>query len=78
MTKDQAVAAAARYLKALAYPDRADSVITLPDLAEEFPYGWTVRFDCGLSTVQRSAMPGGTTHSVGWPVREAIISKSPS
>lgn len=32
----------------------------------------------GLSTAQRSAMPGGTTHSVGWPVREAIMSKSPS
>jgi hypothetical protein len=34
--------------------------------------------NCGLSTVQRSAMPGGTTHSVGWPVRDAIMSKSPS
>lgn len=27
---------------------------------------------------QRSAVPGGTTHSAGWPVREAIMSKSPS
>jgi hypothetical protein len=27
---------------------------------------------------QWSAVPGGTTHSAGWPVREAIMSKSPS
>lgn len=34
--------------------------------------GWEARPD------QRSALLGGTTHSVGWPVREAIMSKSPS
>ncbi|MEU6087396.1 YrhB domain-containing protein [Streptomyces sp. NPDC047085] len=44
LTKDEAVAAAAQFLKTLAYPDRADSVVVLPDTAIEFPYGWTVRF----------------------------------
>lgn len=33
------------YLKTVAYPDRADSVVVLPDTAIEFRYGWTVRFD---------------------------------
>ncbi|MFJ3639010.1 YrhB domain-containing protein [Streptomyces sp. NPDC090108] len=45
LTKDEAVASAAAYLKNVAYPDRADSVVMLADTAIEFPYGWTVRFD---------------------------------
>ncbi|MFR9800044.1 YrhB domain-containing protein [Streptomyces sp. MS06] len=45
MTRDDAVAAAAHFLTGRAYPECADSVVMLPDLAEEFPYGWTVRFD---------------------------------
>ncbi|WP_225100414.1 hypothetical protein [Streptomyces sp. CoH27] len=45
VTKEEAVAAAARLLKTLAYPDRADSVVVFPDTAIEFRYGWTVRFD---------------------------------
>ncbi|MFC3346755.1 YrhB domain-containing protein [Streptomyces echinoruber] len=39
------MAAAAEYLKSRAYPERADSVVMLPDTAIEFPYGWSVRFD---------------------------------
>ncbi|MER6028711.1 YrhB domain-containing protein [Streptomyces sp. NPDC001851] len=45
LTRDEAAAAAAHFLKTLAYPDRAESVVVLPDTAIEFPYGWTVRFD---------------------------------
>jgi hypothetical protein len=45
LTKDEAVASVAAYLKTTAYPDRADSVVVLPDTAIEFQYGWTVRFD---------------------------------
>ena len=45
LTRDEAVAAAAAFLKSQAYPDRADSVVMLPDTAVEFAYGWTVRFD---------------------------------
>ncbi|MFE1312358.1 YrhB domain-containing protein [Streptomyces sp. NPDC058755] len=45
LPKNEAVAAAAAYLKTFAYPDRADSVVMLPDTAIEFIYGWTVRFD---------------------------------
>jgi hypothetical protein len=45
LTRDEAAASAAVYLKTVAYPDRADSVVVLPDTAIEFRYGWTVRFD---------------------------------
>ncbi|MYX27933.1 serine protease [Streptomyces sp. SID8381] len=45
VTKDEAVAAAARHLKTEAYPDRAASVVMLPDTAIEFTYGWSVCFD---------------------------------
>ncbi|MFE6287641.1 YrhB domain-containing protein [Streptomyces sp. NPDC057877] len=45
VTKDQAVSSAERFLKTAAYPDRADSVVMLPDTAIELGYGWTVRFD---------------------------------
>ncbi|MEU2057009.1 YrhB domain-containing protein [Streptomyces bungoensis] len=45
VTKDEAVATAFRYLKCAAYPDRADSVVMLPETAIEFTYGWSVRFD---------------------------------
>ncbi|MET7286177.1 serine protease [Streptomyces sp. NPDC005573] len=44
LAKDEAVAATAQFLKTRAYPDRADSVVVLPETAIEFPYGWTVRF----------------------------------
>ncbi|MFD7816600.1 YrhB domain-containing protein [Streptomyces sp. NPDC059785] len=45
VTKDEAVTAAAKFLKTIAYPDRAGSVVVLPDTGIEFTYGWTVRFD---------------------------------
>jgi hypothetical protein len=45
VTKEEAVSTGAHFLKTVAYPDRADSVVMLPEMAEEFPYGWTVRFD---------------------------------
>lgn len=45
VTKEEAVSAGALFLKTLAYPDRAESVVMLPDTAVEFPFGWTVRFD---------------------------------
>ncbi|MFH8397408.1 serine protease [Streptomyces sp. CB00072] len=45
MTKDEAVAAAAEFLKKVAYPDRADSIVMRPDTATDFAYGWTVCFD---------------------------------
>ncbi|MFI1695675.1 serine protease [Streptomyces bobili] len=45
LTRDQAVAAAAAFLKSRAHPDRADSVVMLPDTAVDFAYGRTVRFD---------------------------------
>jgi hypothetical protein len=45
VSKEDAVAAGARFLRTECYPDRADSVVMLPDSAVEFTYGWTVRFD---------------------------------
>ncbi|MFI1162197.1 type VII secretion-associated serine protease mycosin [Streptomyces sp. NPDC020801] len=45
VAKDDAVVAASQYLNTAAYPDKAGSVIVLPDTAIEFPYGWTFRFD---------------------------------
>ncbi|MGW0282700.1 YrhB domain-containing protein [Streptomyces sp. NPDC003236] len=45
VTKEEAVAAAARHLKTAAYPERANSVVMLPETAVEFAYGWSVRFD---------------------------------
>ncbi|MEV8396497.1 YrhB domain-containing protein [Streptomyces niveus] len=45
VTKDEAVAAAAGFLKSAGHPDKADSVVMLPETAIEFTYGWTVRFD---------------------------------
>lgn len=45
VTRDEAVAAAERYLRTKSYPERVDSVVVLPDTAIKFPYGWTVRFD---------------------------------
>jgi hypothetical protein len=45
LTKEEAVSAGSHFLKTLAYPERANSVVMLPDTAVEFPFGWTVRFD---------------------------------
>ncbi|MGY0017861.1 YrhB domain-containing protein [Streptomyces sp. YJ-C3] len=45
VTKDEAVTAAENFLKNVGYPDRVDSVVMLPDTANNFPYAWTVRFD---------------------------------
>ncbi|MFI9723667.1 YrhB domain-containing protein [Streptomyces sp. NPDC052396] len=45
LTREEAVAAAARFLRTTAYPDRPDSIVMLPGTAIEFRYGWTVRFD---------------------------------
>lgn len=45
VTREEAVAIAADFLKKIAYPDRPDSVVMLPDTCVEFTYGWTVRFD---------------------------------
>ncbi|MEU3730245.1 YrhB domain-containing protein [Streptomyces sp. NPDC033538] len=45
LSRDEAVAAAADYLRTDAYPDRADSVVILPETAVEYPYAWSVRFD---------------------------------
>ncbi|MFF1453038.1 YrhB domain-containing protein [Streptomyces sp. NPDC058274] len=45
VAKNQAVAAATKFLKNIAYPDRADSVVILPETGIEFSYGWTIRFD---------------------------------
>ncbi|MZD04103.1 serine protease [Streptomyces sp. SID5785] len=45
VTKDEAVTAAEKFLKNIAHPDRASSVVMLPDTAADFPYAWTVQFD---------------------------------
>ncbi|MFE2976942.1 YrhB domain-containing protein [Streptomyces sp. NPDC059258] len=45
VTRDEAVLSAADFLKKVGHPDRADSVVMLPETAIEFTYGWTVRFD---------------------------------
>ncbi|MEV5613638.1 YrhB domain-containing protein [Streptomyces sp. NPDC052225] len=45
LTKDEAVTLAEKFLKNLAYPERAASVVMLPDTANDFPYAWTVQFD---------------------------------
>ncbi|GGP81697.1 YrhB domain-containing protein [Streptomyces sindenensis] len=45
VTKDEAVASAKAFLQKIAHPDRANSIVMLPDTAIEFTYGWTVRFD---------------------------------
>ncbi|MER5552791.1 YrhB domain-containing protein [Streptomyces sp. NPDC002793] len=45
VTKDEAVKVAARFLQSIAYPDRPDSVVMLPDTAIHFTDGWSVRFD---------------------------------
>ncbi|MFJ9035354.1 YrhB domain-containing protein [Streptomyces sp. NPDC102406] len=45
VTKDEAVTAAEKFLKNIAYPDRAASVVVLPDTVKHHPYAWTVRFD---------------------------------
>jgi hypothetical protein len=45
VTKDEAVTAAENFLKNVAHPDRATSVVMLPDTAATFPYAWTVAFD---------------------------------
>ncbi|MFJ1734975.1 YrhB domain-containing protein [Streptomyces sp. NPDC088254] len=45
LTKEEAVSAGSHFLRTLAYPERAGSVVMLPDTALEFPFGWTVRFD---------------------------------
>ncbi|MEU1040325.1 YrhB domain-containing protein [Streptomyces sp. NPDC005551] len=45
MTEKEALAAATTFLTRLAYPDRPDSVMVLPETGIEFAYGWTVRFD---------------------------------
>ncbi|MFF2538596.1 YrhB domain-containing protein [Streptomyces cyaneofuscatus] len=43
--KNETVTRAAEFLKKVAYPDRPDSVVMLPETAIEFTYGWTVCFD---------------------------------
>lgn len=45
VAKDEAVTRAAEFLKEVAYLDRSESVVMLPETAIEFTYGWTVRFD---------------------------------
>ncbi|MFD7760972.1 YrhB domain-containing protein [Streptomyces microflavus] len=45
VAKDEAVTRAAEFLKEVAYPDRSESVVMLPETAIEFTYGWAVRFD---------------------------------
>ncbi|MEV5507615.1 YrhB domain-containing protein [Streptomyces orinoci] len=45
ITREEAVAAAAHFLRTTAYPDRPDSIVMLPETAVRFRYGWTVRFD---------------------------------
>ncbi|MEU0202846.1 MULTISPECIES: YrhB domain-containing protein [unclassified Streptomyces] len=45
VTKDEAVAAAAEFVKSGPYREQAESVVMLPDTAVEFAYGWTVCFD---------------------------------
>ncbi|MFJ4973135.1 YrhB domain-containing protein [Streptomyces sp. NPDC088755] len=45
VTKDEAVTSAAEFLRRTIHPDRAESVVVLPETADEFTYGWTVRFD---------------------------------
>ncbi|MYR90852.1 hypothetical protein GTY41_39560 [Streptomyces sp. SID685] len=44
-TREEAVAAAGRWLRTTAYPERAESVVLLPETATWYPYAWTVRFD---------------------------------
>ncbi|MFF3915394.1 toxin glutamine deamidase domain-containing protein [Streptomyces sp. NPDC001852] len=50
---------AERHLRTKAYPERAHSVVVLPDTAVKFPYGWTVRFDFRehLETGDRALAP---------------------
>ncbi|MFJ6510597.1 YrhB domain-containing protein [Streptomyces sp. NPDC091406] len=45
VTKDDAVTAAATFLKTYVYADRPESVVMLPETAVEFAYGWTVCYD---------------------------------
>ncbi|SED39473.1 Papain fold toxin 1, glutamine deamidase [Streptomyces misionensis] len=45
MSREEAVAAAERYLRTSAYPERAQSVVMLAGTALWYPYGWTVCFD---------------------------------
>ncbi|MFH8338933.1 toxin glutamine deamidase domain-containing protein [Streptomyces sp. AM6-12] len=44
-TREEAVAAAERWLRTTAYPERAASVVMLPQTATWHPYAWTVCFD---------------------------------
>jgi hypothetical protein len=43
-SRAEAVETAAALLKSV-YPEKADSVVMLPDKCVEYPYGWAVRFD---------------------------------
>ncbi|MFH7337888.1 YrhB domain-containing protein [Streptomyces sp. KHY 26] len=43
--REEAVAAAERWLRTTMYPERADSVVMLPETATCHPYAWTVCFD---------------------------------
>ncbi len=45
VSRDEAVTSAEAFLRKVAYPDRADSIVMRPDTAIEFTYGWTVCFD---------------------------------
>ncbi|MFE2459716.1 YrhB domain-containing protein [Streptomyces sp. NPDC059402] len=45
LSRNGAVSAALNFLQKEAYPDRAESVVMLPELGIEYPFGWAVRFD---------------------------------
>ncbi|MEW2621213.1 toxin glutamine deamidase domain-containing protein [Streptomyces sp. NPDC048106] len=45
VTREEAVATAERWLRTSVYPQRAASVVMLPETATWYPYAWTVDFD---------------------------------
>ncbi|OIK25884.1 YrhB domain-containing protein [Streptomyces malaysiense] len=58
-TREEAVAAAERWLRTKMYPERAESVVMRPETATWYPYAWTVCFDFRehLETGDRAQAP---------------------
>lgn len=73
------VVARGRVGRAASRSCRCSAGVSRPSVLRGRPFGSTATASRVTDRGdQRSALPAGTTHSVGWPVRDAIMLKSPS
>jgi hypothetical protein len=45
LSHEEAIESAKEFLKKVAYPEKAESVVMLPEKSVHYPWGWTVCFD---------------------------------